>query len=222
MMTLTPAPCSSFRSGWRSRRSTIAKAARPRYASVLPPPVGKKSRSTVSRSGSRGSARPGTFSRMKASWKARQRGGPSAKRSGKRCRRARATARFATRNASRAAASDASMAIPRSIRSAATPARRKSSAAVSGRAPMGFECAESALPRSPVDQIGDADPLILLSEELDPIVAYTLMYLCAKRLCARVIPRPGWSGLRSLPVRISYPGPTRVPSCYCSTNCRFP
>ena len=36
----------------------MAKAARPRYASVLPPPVGKKSRSTISRCGSLGSAMP--------------------------------------------------------------------------------------------------------------------------------------------------------------------
>ena len=45
----------------------MVNAARPRYASVLPPPVGKKSRSTNSRSGLSGSAMPGRFRRMKAS-----------------------------------------------------------------------------------------------------------------------------------------------------------
>ena len=49
------------------------------------------------------------------------------------CCSARATARFATRKASRASASSASTSMPRSIRSAATPARRRSSSAVSRR-----------------------------------------------------------------------------------------
>ena len=39
-MTLTPAPWRPSCPGFRSLRSTIASAARPRYASVLPPPVG--------------------------------------------------------------------------------------------------------------------------------------------------------------------------------------
>ena len=61
--------------GLRKRRNTRVKAERPRYASVLPPPVGKKSSSTISRSarpcGVPGSARPGRFINTKASWKKR-------------------------------------------------------------------------------------------------------------------------------------------------------
>ena len=134
MTTHTPAPLSPRWPGLRTRRRVIARAARPRYASVLPPPVGKKSRSTVSRSASRGSARPGTFSRMKASWKACQAGARSVNWAGSRCRRARATARFATRKASSTSASPVSTAMPRAMRSAASSASRSSSAAVSPRA----------------------------------------------------------------------------------------
>ena len=101
--------------------------------------MGKNSRSTVSRCESAGSAMPGRFSRMKASWKARQWGGRSANCSGSLCRSARATARLATRKASKASASSASTSMPRCIRSAARAAKRSSSSAVSRRAPVSGE-----------------------------------------------------------------------------------
>ena len=52
-------------------RWAMVQAARPRYASVLPPPVGKNSRSTISRSACSGSCSPQRLSRMKASWNGR-------------------------------------------------------------------------------------------------------------------------------------------------------
>src|SRR5205809_731399 len=66
-----PVPASSLlerivRPGLRKRRSTRVNAASPRYASVLPPPVGKKMRSTASRSASAGSTWAATFIRRNA------------------------------------------------------------------------------------------------------------------------------------------------------------
>ena len=68
-MTLTPAPHRPPSSGFRSRRNTIANAASPRYASVLPPPVGKKSRSAVSRCGSAGVGEPRQVQQQEADLK---------------------------------------------------------------------------------------------------------------------------------------------------------
>jgi len=85
----------------RRRRITIANAARPRYASVLPPPVGKKRRSTVSRLGSVGSTMPGRFSSTKASWNAFHCGLSILRR----WHSALPTARLATRKASRTSGS---------------------------------------------------------------------------------------------------------------------
>ena len=52
----------------RTRLWAIVNAIRPRYASVLPPPVGNHSRSAVSRSSELGSVIDSTLSRKKASW----------------------------------------------------------------------------------------------------------------------------------------------------------
>ena len=134
-MTLTPAPARPPSSGLRSRRSTMANAASPRYASVLPPPVGKKRRSTNSRSGFAGSARPDRFSKRKASWKARHRGGSVTPSRASRRESAATTARFATRKASSASASCDSTPMPRSMRLAAERAWNTSSSAVVRRSP---------------------------------------------------------------------------------------
>ena len=84
--------------------------------------------------GRRGSARPGRFSRMKASWKARQSGALRSRGASG----ARAPRRDSPRGRHRGRPHPGpSTAIPRSIRSAATPARyRSSSSAVSRRTPL--------------------------------------------------------------------------------------
>ena len=92
--------------------------------------MGKNNRSTISRSGSCGSTTPGKFRRTNASWKVRQRGPSPPNSSDRRWHSAPATARFATRKASSASSSTTRAAMPRSIRSAACPARRSSSSAV--------------------------------------------------------------------------------------------
>ena len=132
MITATPAPHRPPSAGFRSRLMTMVKAASPRYASVLPPPVGKKSRSTVSRpaNGSPGRAMPGMLRRMNASWNARQRGVSPSRR---RRESARATARLATRKASSASGSVHRASTPASIRPAALLARKRSLPAVAFR-----------------------------------------------------------------------------------------
>ena len=62
---------SSFSSA-RSLLFAITNAIRPRYASVLPPPVGKYRRSTTSRLSCSGSTIPFRFMRIKAIWKGLQ------------------------------------------------------------------------------------------------------------------------------------------------------
>lgn len=151
MMTATPCSASSPpRWGLRLRMASV-KAVRPRYASVLPPPVGNQRRSasavwSSARSGWPGSASEGRLSRRKASWKGRQLRffGRSAAwtaswsdRVGVR-RRSRAAmvwtrwchmARLANRKASSASGSSRNRLMPAWMRSAVFPARRMFSAA---------------------------------------------------------------------------------------------
>ena len=74
MITATPSRPSRPATTPCSLRIASVNAVRPRYASVLPPPVGKNSRSprpVPTRSGCVGRVRAGRFSRMKASWNGR-------------------------------------------------------------------------------------------------------------------------------------------------------
>ena len=74
VMTVVPAPSSPLvRRRWRT---TIAMS--PRYASVLPPPVGNQIRSTMSRSSASSSSADSNVSRRKANWNGRQRRSGSA------------------------------------------------------------------------------------------------------------------------------------------------
>jgi hypothetical protein len=134
MSTLTPEEVTL---GSRSLRSARTNAASPRYASVLPPPVGKKRRSSTSRSASVGFAMPRRFIRTNASWKGRHVGGLTLsglqpRICAVRCLAALAMVRFAMRNASSTSGS-ASSSIPIAMRWRASSQRSSRSLATSAR-----------------------------------------------------------------------------------------
>ena len=70
MITAVPAPLTPY----SSLRRKTSIAARPRYASVLPPPVGNQMRSTRSRSACPSSTVDASATNKKPSWKGRHSG----------------------------------------------------------------------------------------------------------------------------------------------------
>ena len=118
----------------RNRRSASVNAITPRYASVLPPPVGKKISSTGSRSGAGRRARRSRLSRTNASWNRCHCGSSSLSR----CRACLAIASFARPNARRASALFSTSSMPPAIRCFASVARASSTSTVSRSAAVIF------------------------------------------------------------------------------------